>query len=65
MSELKPIWVSFLAFSALIRAILSEIFDESAYQRYLARHALANSPSSYRGFLREASSNPRPKARCC
>lgn len=50
---------------ALARDVLREIFDEAAYSRYLARHAAAISPDSYRDFLREEQQARECKARCC
>jgi hypothetical protein len=44
---------------------LREIFDESAYSRYLARHALASSTDTYGAFLREADQTLEHKPRCC
>jgi len=48
-----------------IRAMLREIFDESAYARFLGRHSMASSREAYAEFLRE---NERARARrpkCC
>src|SRR4030088_498587 len=38
---------------SLLVAILREIFDEGAYQRYLTRSAVASSATAYHDFLRE------------
>ena len=46
-------------------AMLREIFDESAYDRYLARTHGTRSRSSYRDFMREREASPKPKPRCC
>ena len=46
-------------------AVLREIFDESAYERYLARHHLQNSPRAYAAFLREQSARKAARPRCC
>ncbi len=49
---------------ALVQAGLTEIFDESAYARFLERERLASSPAAYRRFLEEQGKRgPRP--RCC
>jgi hypothetical protein len=46
-----------------IRAALHEIFDESAYLRFLERTGSARSRESYRAFQRER--DPAVKPRCC
>jgi hypothetical protein len=50
---------------ALFWSALREIFDESAYTRFLDRQRLPSSPHAYAAFLRE---NQRPRERrprCC
>ena len=49
----------------MLRDILREIFDESAYERYLAREGTARSTGSDRDFLKERSALLSRKARCC
>ena len=49
----------------LIRATLREIFDESAYERFLRRHQVHPSRESYRSFLREAALRRERRPRCC
>lgn len=49
----------------LMRATLREIFDESAYERFLRRHQAAASRQSYRSFLREAALRRERRPRCC
>lgn len=44
---------------------LREIFDESAYSRFLARHRLAPSCESYAAFCNENSQARANRARCC
>jgi hypothetical protein len=48
-----------------LRAALREIFDESAYDRFLSRTDAARSAESYREFLRERESILARKPRCC
>jgi len=50
---------------ALLLAALREIFDESAYARYLARERLAPSRAAYHGFLRECEAQRQRRQRCC
>jgi hypothetical protein len=49
----------------LIRAILCEIFDESAYMRFLSRHGVASSRLSYAAFLEEHERVQARRLRCC
>ncbi len=46
------------------RAMLREIFDESAYARFLARHRMPSSGAAYAAFLHEKNGG-RPRPRCC
>ena len=48
-----------------IRATLREIFDESAYDRFLLRTQASRSTASYREFTRERDSAILKKPRCC
>jgi hypothetical protein len=56
-------WLPQLA--AVLAALLKEVFDESAYSRFLKRHRLASSATAYAEFQKE---NDRLRARrpkCC
>jgi hypothetical protein len=48
-----------------IRATLREIFDESAYDRFLLRTQASRSIASYRDFTRERDAAMLKKPRCC
>jgi hypothetical protein len=48
-----------------IRATLREIFDESAYDRFLLRIHAPRSVASYRAFTRERDDAMLKKPRCC
>jgi len=48
-----------------IRATLREIFDESAYDRFLLRTHASRSVASYRAFTRERDAAILKKPRCC
>jgi len=50
---------------SLLRAALLEIFDESAYARFLTRMRLASSPDAYAAFLREQEAAKSRRPRCC
>jgi hypothetical protein len=47
----------------LLRAVLREVFEESAYERFLAREGAMRDGDSYRRF--QAEKRGRPAARCC
>jgi len=49
----------------VVVATLREIFDESAYARFLARQQTHSSPEAYAAFLREQSRAHTPRPRCC
>ena len=53
-----------MRFFRVVREMLREIFDESAYERFCAREGLANSRESYARFLR-ATEGSRIKVKCC
>jgi hypothetical protein len=57
------IWLKNAAF--LFLAALREIFDESAYARYLERSRLAASREAYAAFLREHELAKARRPRCC
>ena len=50
---------------ATVLATLREIFDESAYTRYLEKHQLRSSREAYAGFLREHELVKARRPRCC
>ena len=47
------------------QAILQEIFDESAYQRFLDRSRLESSPNAYAIFQQENEQAKSRRPRCC
>jgi hypothetical protein len=49
----------------ILRTVLGEIFDESAYDRFLLRTHEPRSVSSYRAFTRERDAAMVKKPRCC
>ena len=49
----------------LLAATLQEVFDESAYQRFLDRSHLPSSASAYAIFLRENEQAKSRRPRCC
>jgi hypothetical protein len=49
----------------LIFAALREIFDESAYHRFLDRNHLESSPSAYAVFRQENEQSKSRRPKCC
>jgi hypothetical protein len=58
-----PNW--FLATTTLLLATLREIFDESAYTRFLAREGVTSCRSAYAAFLREQEMIKARRPKCC
>jgi hypothetical protein len=46
-------------------AALREIFEESAYERFLEQRGLTSSPGAYRDFLQETEDVKARRPRCC
>jgi len=51
--------------ASIVRSALQEIFDESAYARFLLRRQLQTSPEAYAEFLRENETSRQRRPRCC
>jgi hypothetical protein len=49
----------------ILLATLREIFDESAYARFLRRTQMKSSREAYASFCRERESSHQRKAKCC
>jgi len=49
----------------VIRGILDEITDQSAYRRHLAAHGAAHSPEEWRRFCDEHWQATSRRVRCC
>ena len=64
-NSLEPILRSFQNALNVLRAVVCEIFDESAYDRFLQRTQTAHSAESYRAFVRERENSIAHKPRCC
>jgi hypothetical protein len=50
---------------SIFAAVLREIFDESAYTRFLRRNQLSTSRVAYSQFLREHEVAKARRPRCC
>jgi hypothetical protein len=48
-----------------IIATLREIFEESAYTRFLAHQGISSCPSAYAAFLREQEVTKARRPKCC
>jgi len=48
-----------------IAATLREIFDESAYLRFLARRGMSSCPRAYAAFLEEQDGIKARRPKCC
>jgi hypothetical protein len=58
-----PTW--FVAVTRLLLSTLREIFDESAYSRFLTRRDLSSCPRAYAAFLREQEGIKARRPKCC
>lgn len=54
-----------MRFLRLIRAVLREIFEEAAYERFCVREGLVVNRGSYVRFLRDADKQNRTRVKCC
>jgi hypothetical protein len=54
-----------MRFFRLIRAVLREIFDEAAYERFCLREELPAGRMSYSKFLDQTAASGNKKVRCC
>lgn len=51
--------------AALFVSCLREIFDESAYSRFLRKHRMSSSPEAYAEFCEERAAATARRPRCC
>jgi len=54
-----------IAALTLLLSALREIFDESAYARFLVCHGLTSCPNAYAAFLREQEMMKARRPKCC
>ena len=54
-----------MKFFRIVRAMLREVFEESAYERFCAREKTSIGRESYALFLREPDRAKQKKVRCC
>jgi hypothetical protein len=55
----------FAGAARLLLATLREIFDESAYARFLASHEISSGPNAYAEFLHEQERIKARRPKCC
>jgi hypothetical protein len=65
LRELSGLVSTLSQMASVSRAILREIFDEAAYQRFLDRSQLESSPSAYAVFQQENEQAKSRRPRCC
>jgi len=67
MAKATPnrIFAAIIRSSAVLVAVLQEIFDESAYQRFLERSRVQPSPKAYAMFQQETEHAKSRRPRCC
>lgn len=61
----RGLWARACRMWRAVFAIAQEIFDESAYTRFLARQQLQPSQGSYAAFRREHEQSKAMRPRCC
>jgi hypothetical protein len=54
-----------MKFFRVVREMLREIFEESAYERFCTREGVRINRESYADFLTETSRAKHPKVKCC
>jgi len=55
----------FLAAARILLATLREIFDETAYERFLRRTHMASTPQAYAAFREEFEQVKTRRPKCC
>lgn len=53
------------SFWRIVRGIMREVADESAYERHLAFHGTSHSPEEYRRFAEHRLRAKYMRAKCC
>jgi hypothetical protein len=54
-----------MKFLRLFRAVLREIFDEAAYERFCQQEQLPAGQQSYSRFVQQMKNRSRQRIRCC
>ncbi len=61
----SPRRTKFVGAIRLLLSTLREIFDESAYSRFLSRHGINSCHQAYAAFLREQEGIKARRPKCC
>jgi len=59
---MRPGWRSFIQ---IVKGILAELSDQTAYERHLAAHGAAHSPEAWRQFQDEHEQARSRRPKCC
>lgn len=65
LHSLRALWKRVAVARRVSGAVLREIFDESAYHRFLEQHQLTSSPAAYSSFCHERDHSRARRPRCC
>ena len=65
LPSLHSLWKGLTVACKLSLAVLREIFDESAYERFLAQYQLTSSAAAYSSFSQERDRARARRPRCC
>jgi hypothetical protein len=65
MESIQPMAEKFRSCARIFLAVLREIFDESAYARFLNQRQLASSREAYASFRQEYEVAKARRPRCC
>jgi hypothetical protein len=52
-------------FAAIVKGLVMELTDQSAYQRHLLAHGVSHSPAEWRRFSDKKWEAGSKKAKCC
>ncbi len=63
--SVQAVFSGFKQALTLFHATLREIFDEAAYERFLASHQLTNSADAYAHFQSDRRIAQERRPRCC
>ena len=62
---IRKMFVSMRETGETLLAVFQEIFDESAYARFLARQQRVSSPDAYASFWKEQETARARRPKCC
>jgi hypothetical protein len=65
LPSIRSLWERIVAARKLAAAVLREIFDESAYERFLAQHSLPSTAAAYSQFCCEREAIKVGPTKCC